>query len=47
MNMSNHDKVLELREQIKGWDREIENLEEMVEAAYHRIDELVEEEERK
>lgn len=46
LNMDIHDKVLELREQINKWEKEIDNLEEMTEAAYHRIDELVEQEEK-
>lgn len=38
--MNNHEKVLELREQINNWTKQMENLEDMIEEAYHRIDEL-------
>ncbi|MNG01809.1 hypothetical protein D3C84_848030 [compost metagenome] len=38
--MTNHEKVLELREQINNWTKQTENLEDVIEEAYHRIDEL-------
>ncbi|MGM7720670.1 hypothetical protein [Metabacillus sp. Hm71] len=38
--MTNHEKVLEIRAQINQWAKEMDNLEDMIEEAYHRIDEL-------
>lgn len=36
-------KIQELRDQVKGWRKEMDNLEDMIEAAYQRIDELEDE----
>jgi peptidoglycan hydrolase CwlO-like protein len=38
--MDNQSKIKELLSQIEQWDKEIQNIEDMIEEAYHRIDEL-------
>lgn len=44
--MTNYEKVLELRKEINERQRRIEMDEEFIEEAYHRIDQLSEEEQR-